>query len=303
MAGAEASALVSVGIPTYNRERELERAIESVLNQTYRNVELVVSDNASTDNTEAMCRRLAQRDARLRYIRHPVNRGASANFTAALENARGPLFMWLGDDDWLETSDYVSRCASVLLEDETYSVVGGSVRYFEGEEFKFQEEPITIEDESAEERVVSYYRQVKGNGIFYGIMRKAAIGSIPMMDLLGGDWIMIAAMAFLGKIRTVDRVCINRSVPIGGANWDGMAKSFGLSPFQKQNPHLFIAGSIFADAAWRSQTFAWLPSTARARLAVRCSKAVLTRYYSAGHVLGWLRQGGAALRRRAFGDS
>ena len=68
--------LVSIGVPVYNGENYLRQALESITNQTYRNLEILIADNASTDGTEAICREFAARDERIRYHRHPTNLGA-----------------------------------------------------------------------------------------------------------------------------------------------------------------------------------------------------------------------------------
>src|SRR5713226_3275180 len=92
--------LVSIGLPTHNRSASLRRAIASALAQDYRPIELIVSDNGSTDETETICRAAAEHDSRIKYLRQPENRGAAANFQAVLDHARGDFFLWLADDDW-----------------------------------------------------------------------------------------------------------------------------------------------------------------------------------------------------------
>jgi glycosyltransferase involved in cell wall biosynthesis len=77
----ESPSLVSIGIPTYNRAELLKRAIESALNQDYKNIEVIISDNASTDDTESICQFYCNQDARLKYVRHSQNRGPGANFS------------------------------------------------------------------------------------------------------------------------------------------------------------------------------------------------------------------------------
>ena len=74
--------LVSVGIPTFNRLIMLRRAVDSALSQDYPNLEVVISDNASTDGTQAWCEQLARRDSRVRYVRQPNTRDAGAYNTA-----------------------------------------------------------------------------------------------------------------------------------------------------------------------------------------------------------------------------
>ncbi|HEY0022657.1 MAG TPA: glycosyltransferase [Longimicrobium sp.] len=110
---AGAAPRVSVGLPVYNGERYLREALDGVLGQSYADLELVVSDNASTDGTEAICREYAARDARLRYHRQPRNMGAVCNFNRAFELARGEYFMWAAFDD-RRNPEYLARCVPVL---------------------------------------------------------------------------------------------------------------------------------------------------------------------------------------------
>ena len=105
-------------MPVYNGERFIRKAIESLLAQTIAEFELIISDNASTDGTEAICRDYAKRDARIRYVRQSVNQGAVANFKFVLEQSAGLYFMWAAADDywssnWLEVllGDFVSGTA------------------------------------------------------------------------------------------------------------------------------------------------------------------------------------------------
>lgn len=94
--------MVSIGLPTYNRSRVIRQALDSLLAQTYRNFELIISDNASTDETEKICKEYAAHDSRIRYIRQKENIGAVANFNFLLQESRGEYFMWASDDDLWE---------------------------------------------------------------------------------------------------------------------------------------------------------------------------------------------------------
>lgn len=103
---AEATAVprVSIGLPVYNGEDFLAEAIESVLNQTFTDWELIISDNASTDRTAEICQRYAECDGRVRYVRAASNRGAAWNYNRVVELARGEYFRWLAADDCLAPS-------------------------------------------------------------------------------------------------------------------------------------------------------------------------------------------------------
>jgi glycosyltransferase involved in cell wall biosynthesis len=91
--------LVSLGLPVYNGEKYLRRAIDSLLAQDYENLELIISDNASTDRTVEICQEYQLKDRRVHYYRNEKNMGGAWNFNRVLELARGEFFMWTADDD------------------------------------------------------------------------------------------------------------------------------------------------------------------------------------------------------------
>jgi glycosyltransferase involved in cell wall biosynthesis len=93
-------AKVSIGMPVYNAEKSIRRALDSILNQTFTDFELIISDNASTDATEAICREYAKTDDRISYLRQPKNCGAPTNFNRVLHKACGEYFMWAACDDF-----------------------------------------------------------------------------------------------------------------------------------------------------------------------------------------------------------
>ncbi len=110
---ARQTPLVSIGLPVYNGAPLLTDAIRSFLDQTYSNFELILSDNASTDETAEICRGYAAKDARVRYYRNAVNLGSAANHTRTVELATGNLFKWAGSDD-LYASTYLERCVEFM---------------------------------------------------------------------------------------------------------------------------------------------------------------------------------------------
>ena len=116
--------LVNIGIPVYNGQEKIEKALYSLLNQTYRNIQVLISDNASTDNTHEICERICAEDERASYLRQPVNLGLIPNFNAVLDRAQGVYFMWLGHDDSL-SEDYIEACVETLDENPDVSLVSG----------------------------------------------------------------------------------------------------------------------------------------------------------------------------------
>jgi len=107
-----ASPKVSIGVPVYNGERYLAEALESLVTQDFDDFEIIISDNASTDGTEAICRAYAARDARIRYVRGDSNIGSGPNYRRVFELARAPFFKWCAHDDVCKPG-FLKRCYAV----------------------------------------------------------------------------------------------------------------------------------------------------------------------------------------------
>lgn len=99
---------ITIGMPVYNGEKYIREALDSLLGQTFRNFELIISDNASTDGTQAICQSYLNRDSRIRYVRQSENLGALNNFCFVLKEAQAQYFMWAAcDDTW--STEWVDR--------------------------------------------------------------------------------------------------------------------------------------------------------------------------------------------------
>jgi glycosyltransferase involved in cell wall biosynthesis len=194
---------VSIGLPTYNRVELLGKAVDSVLAQTHRDVELIVSDNASTDGTEALCRERAARDDRLRYIRQPVNLGPTANFNAVLEAARGDYFMWLSDDDWLD-ANYVATCLGALTSRPGVTIAGGRCHHYDGGgRMLLVDVPTNLTHPDVADRY---------NSIFYGLMPTPLVRPLGMRNVAAADWLIVAGMLVSGHAITLEDTRVHRTV-------------------------------------------------------------------------------------------
>jgi glycosyltransferase involved in cell wall biosynthesis len=291
--------LVSVGLPTYNRASLLRRAIASVLAQDYPHLELVISDNCSTDETEALCTEFSLRDSRVRYIRQPVNRGMAFNFRTVLENARGEFFMWLGDDDWLD-ANLISRCMQVMIEQPDHAIVGGLSKHCgSGEEVLFEGERINLQQASGRERVLDYLRRVRHNGIFYGLMRREQLLRLPMPDTIGGDWLIISSFAFTGKVRMLEDTYVYRTDEGASSTLEATLRTTGLPLFFAKNVNLFylkIASSAFRDILLLSPAYKSVGIGQRLSLAYAAARTIQKRwvrfqspFVTARNFLDWVR--------------
>jgi glycosyltransferase involved in cell wall biosynthesis len=112
------SPIVGIGLPVFNGESFLRRALNSLLAQSFVNFELVISDNASTDKTREICEEYAGLDARIRYIRQASNLGGLENFNFVLRETNGQYFMWAAvDDQW--DPEFIQTLLAALEKDRT----------------------------------------------------------------------------------------------------------------------------------------------------------------------------------------
>ena len=105
---------VSIGMPVFNGAKFIRAALDSLLAQTFTDFELVISDNASTDDTETICREFVSQDCRIRYVRQPVNLGAFGNFFHVLTLAKGQYFMWMAHDDMVSDMNYLAHLVKAI---------------------------------------------------------------------------------------------------------------------------------------------------------------------------------------------
>lgn len=107
------SPTVSIGLPVYNGAEYLELALESLLSQSWTDFELIISDNASSDDTPAIATKFVAIDDRVRYLRSDENRGASWNYARVFEQASGEFFLWASHDDLYERTFLESTVAAL----------------------------------------------------------------------------------------------------------------------------------------------------------------------------------------------
>lgn len=257
--------LVTIGIPTYNRAKWLRRAAESALRQDHQHLEVIISDNGSTDDTRIVCEDLCRRDSRVRAVHIAENRGATANFVEVLSQARGDFFMWLGDDDWID-GRYVSECLSALEKDETLSLAGGEVSYYSERDIVTQGVSFDVLNAWWVCRVLKYYWKVRDNGMFYGLMRTGPLRRVGMRKEMGNDWHVVAGMLAAGRGRTIRTVRLHRALGGASSSPKAIARSLNLGWLHANFHTVAIATGAFGGVlhATRSMGLGSLPSRALA---------------------------------------
>ena len=125
--------LVTIGIPTYNRYDQLKECLGNVLNQTYTNLEILISDNTENCETPNWLESLALENSKVEYIKQKLNLGAIGNHQYIVDHAKGEYFMFLQDDDEIP-NNYVEVLLKYLENNKKVSLIGPcSDRYLDGE--------------------------------------------------------------------------------------------------------------------------------------------------------------------------
>jgi glycosyltransferase involved in cell wall biosynthesis len=205
---------VSIGMPVYNGARFIQEALDSVLAQTYADFELIISDNASTDGTEAICRKYASKDTRVTYIRQPANAGSCSNFNYVLEHARGTYFTWLAHDDCLDPS-FLDVMVRYLNEHADVVLCSGDVRVVEdGDVLRtIRLEMLRDHEDWARARSNLFTYSVDLTILIYGVYRLSVmrthqiqVQSGWMGMLLGLEYSILPRMALQGRVVALPRI-------------------------------------------------------------------------------------------------
>ena len=198
---------VSIGLPVYNGERYLSEALESLVSQTFEDLEIIVVDNCSTDRTAEIARSFASRDPRVRYVRNPRNIGAAGNFKRAFHLSKGMYFKWMAHDD-VCLPDFVRHCVEVLdarpdvvlaypspLDiDENGSVIGP------------RDAGLDFTKETPFERFRD--QMIKGHAavVLFGLIRSRVLGRTALHGRYpGSDRILLAELALYGKFHELPK--------------------------------------------------------------------------------------------------
>lgn len=208
---------LSIGLPVFNGAKTLEPTIQGLLEQSFGDFELIIADNASTDDTERIARGFAAADPRVRYHRNPANVGLAANFNSVFALARGELFKWATADD-VCLPEYLAACVAVLDAHPDVVLAYGKAQFIDAEGRTL---PITdpgwhLPQESSADR----FRQVLASGHWVnslvGVIRTSALAQTRLLpNYPGGDYALLGELSLLGKLVEVPEVLYLRRLHDG----------------------------------------------------------------------------------------
>src|SRR5882724_5779416 len=192
---------VSVGLPVYNGEKYLSNALKGLLEQDFKDFELIVSDNASTDRTPDICRIFAERDPRVRYVRNETNIGLAANHNRTVELSRGQFFKWAAHDDDFPPA-MLARFVNAFEEGPpSIGLVYSRCEYVDelGNVEGVDSDGVDTSDLRPHKRLAHFLRHVHMYNCPYGLIRSDLLRKTRLYGLYPmSDHVLFAELAMLG---------------------------------------------------------------------------------------------------------
>ncbi len=237
---------LSVGMPVYNGEPYIRIAIESILDQTFGDFKLIISDNPSTDQTEGICRDFASRDKRIVYSRNEKNIGAAPNYNRLVDMASAPYFRWSNADD-VFAPELHERCISVLDATPDAVLSYGKTRIIdeEGNEREDYADNLDLGDDRPSDRFIRFHDSVGLTNVIYGLMRTAAVRKTAKMgdgSYQTADTNFMGELALYGKFVEIPQCLFYRRMH---------AAAFSAGKADERQTYFWTAGaSGFSLPSW-----------------------------------------------------
>lgn len=278
---------LTIGLPVHNGARFVGTAIDSILAQTYKNFELIISDNASTDETEIICRSYVEKDNRVHYIRSGINIGAVRNFNHLLETSESLYFKWAAHDDVL-APEYLSRCIEILDRHPSVVVCHTETIYIDehGKTLGTFDDQLDLCSPRPHERYKNYlFRPYPRCNAIFGVIRTKTLRQTPLFgSYLLSDRVLLGELSLRGKIHRVpEPLFLRRDHPhqAGKVNLTRESRQMWFDPILKEKI-TFPSWRLLAE---HTRAVMRVPMNWYERLL--CLKQLMT----------WIRQNGGKLVR------
>jgi glycosyltransferase involved in cell wall biosynthesis len=262
MASAKSNPRLSIGVPVYNGAAFLRETLESILAQTFGDFELIISDNASTDGTEAIAREFASSDSRVRYHRNERNLGLAKNYNILFSLSSGEYFKWASADDRC-LPGYLERCIAVLDHDPEVVLVYPRTRFVDasGNSLDMEDPGWNLMSDLPQERLQYVVRSGHWVNSILGVIRSRALGRTRLLPSYpGGDYCLLAELSLMGKFFEVAEPLYQRRIHPGSSSqldarviaeyWKGTGGSVPMSQWSRSLDYFrTIAESDLSPAA------------------------------------------------------
>ena len=250
---------VSIGLPVFNGDQFIKEALDSILTQTFDDFELIISDNASTDQTGNICKLYAEKDSRIRYYRHNKNRGAAWNFNNVFKLSRGEYFKWISADSAIRP-EFLKFCVDFL--DKNPDTVLVNTKFIGHSEFTnttwfHPKQSYEWKSSKAYKRFCKFLPVVRTALPIWGVMRSNMLRETHLIrPIIGSDSILLVELILKGKFVEIPQyLVLTRRHPGSYSNIrdhnygiEGIEEVQWLNPENKNTiflPHLRCLGEYF----------------------------------------------------------
>lgn len=211
---------ISIGMPVYNGEKFLKKRLESILNQTFKNFELIISDNASTDNTNEICKSFMNNDKRIRYVRQSENKGVTWNLNFVLKESKGEFFVWAAVDDMI-SSEFLEKNYQILKNNKNVVASISKIEPIINLDEKTNDDSLSklrikMRDSTrprsvfsisgAFDKKVRLYLRKSSCQVIYSIFRRKELSTCFHESFIGNDWIVFLNILKYGDLYVLDDV-------------------------------------------------------------------------------------------------
>ena len=207
--------LVSIGIPTYNRPEGLKKTIECFINQSYKNLEIIISDNNSENpEVQILCEKYQNKDSRIKYFRQKANIGMYKNFEFVKNNSFGEFFTWASDDDVFDTN-YIETCYSEFIKNKKLVLAGPICIVKEnGKEIFLRKHDFNTEGLELKKRIkkIAFYIK-KSHMAFYGLYKSEVIKKVPVIAMPDCDGRILLECSIYGEFKMIYKPLVHALRP------------------------------------------------------------------------------------------
>jgi glycosyltransferase involved in cell wall biosynthesis len=195
---------VTIGMPVYNGENFIEDALNSLINQTFDNFEIIISDNASTDRTESICKKYASKYEFIRYFSAEQNVGPAKNYNRVFELANGEYFKWAAHDDMCEP-EFLRKCVDALDSDPSAVLCYSDVNVINSKGESVEHYQCKRDTDS--KNLINRFRTLRFEHRCYqifGLIRTDVLRKTPLIgNYAHGDGVLLVRLALMGHFQKI----------------------------------------------------------------------------------------------------
>jgi glycosyltransferase involved in cell wall biosynthesis len=231
--------LVSIGLPVYNGEESIQRSIHSLLNQSYKNIELIISDNGSTDNTLKIIKKFETFDSRVKVLHTNLNQGSIWNFNRVFLHSSGKYFMWASHDDHHEKT-FISACVESMESDGFAALCAPGMQMTEAGSNRVIWTS-SMDSFRGKSDLTSRYRETLWNFpavSIYGLYRRELLAKTDLFPrVIGGDMVFIQNLAIYGYFIGAPGILFTRH---GREKWNSVHQDYMTFFGRSKKPFWYI---------------------------------------------------------------